>query len=60
MDKKTSKNFIDLFCGAGGLSVGFENAGFKIAMANDIDDASIKTFRKNHPLVPFSAILVNS
>lgn len=40
---------IDLFCGPGGLSLGFEKAGFEIGLANDIDDASIKTFRKNHP-----------
>jgi len=49
MSVKPSKKIIDLFCGPGGLSLGFENAGFNIALANDFDDSSIKTFRKNHP-----------
>lgn len=40
---------IDLFCGPGGLSLGFERAGFEVVMANDIDEASIKTFKKNRP-----------
>ena len=48
MIKKDKKNIIDLFCGAGGLSLGFEKAGFNIVLANDIDESSIKTFRKNH------------
>lgn len=42
---------IDLFCGAGGLSLGFENAGFDILYANDIDKHSVSTYRKNRPSV---------
>lgn len=41
--------FIDLFCGAGGLSVGFERAGFKCIFANDIEKDFVETFRANHP-----------
>ncbi|GAB6059729.1 DNA cytosine methyltransferase [Desulfonatronum parangueonense] len=41
--------FVDLFCGAGGLSVGFEKAGFKPIFALDNDPAAIETFRFNHP-----------
>jgi DNA (cytosine-5)-methyltransferase 1 len=52
MKKNPSKKVIDLFCGPGGLSLGFENAGFEIAYANDIDESSIKTFRSNHPNIP--------
>lgn len=38
---------IDCFCGAGGLSLGFENAGFEVEYAFDIDEAAIKTYKKN-------------
>ncbi len=38
---------IDCFCGAGGLSLGFEQAGFKVEYAFDIDEASIETYKKN-------------
>ena len=43
---------IDLFCGAGGLSLGFVQAGFKIALANDIEECCIDTYSHNHPEVP--------
>lgn len=39
---------IDLFCGAGGLSKGFEEAGFKIEMAIDMWEDAIKTYNYNH------------
>ena len=39
---------IDLFCGAGGLSKGFEMAGFKILAGLDHDKWSIETFKNNH------------
>ena len=38
---------LDCFCGAGGLSIGFEAAGFDVVYAFDIDEASIKTYRHN-------------
>lgn len=38
---------IDLFCGCGGLSLGFEKAGFSIAAALDSDPQSIKTYEDN-------------
>lgn len=41
-------NVIDLFCGCGGLSYGFEQAGFNILLGIDNDDASLKTFEMNH------------
>lgn len=39
---------IDLFCGAGGFSNGFENAGIDIRLGIDVDDDALKTFRYNH------------
>ena len=38
---------LDCFCGAGGLSIGFEKAGFDVIYAFDIDEASIKTYTHN-------------
>jgi DNA (cytosine-5)-methyltransferase 1 len=45
---KTQFNVIDLFCGAGGLSYGFEMAGFNILLGIDNDQMALKTFEKNH------------
>lgn len=44
----SSKNVIDLFCGCGGFSKGFENAGFDVAMALDSWNDAIVTFNENH------------
>lgn len=49
---------IDLFCGAGGLSLGFIQNGFEISLANDIDDSCIKTYIHNHPSVPIENIIL--
>src|SRR4051794_33013934 len=34
---------LDLFCGAGGLSLGLENAGFRVLAGADLDAASVAT-----------------
>lgn len=39
---------IDLFCGAGGLSEGFRQAGFHILAGNDIDPFAAETFSASH------------
>ncbi|MFD1433968.1 DNA cytosine methyltransferase [Kroppenstedtia eburnea] len=44
---------IDLFAGAGGLSVGLSQAGMKILAANDFDEYAAKTYKYNHPDVSF-------
>ena len=38
---------IDLFCGAGGLSLGFEKAGFESILAIDFWDPAIETYNNN-------------
>lgn len=40
---------ISLFSGAGGMDVGFEEAGVSIILANDIDKTAARTFTSNHP-----------
>lgn len=41
-------NTIDLFCGCGGLSYGFQQAGFKILLGIDNDKKALETFERNH------------
>jgi DNA (cytosine-5)-methyltransferase 1 len=36
-----------LFCGAGGLDLGFERAGFKVLLAIDKDDIAVSTYNSN-------------
>ena len=48
---------VDLFCGAGGLSLGFTQAGFQISLACDLDAVACDTFRLNHPDVEHSRII---
>lgn len=43
------KSVIDLFCGAGGMSLGFRAAGFSIEAAADLDVPAIDTYRRNFP-----------
>ncbi|NUM35194.1 MAG: DNA (cytosine-5-)-methyltransferase [Candidatus Brocadiae bacterium] len=42
-------NFIGLFSGAGGLDLGFENAGFHHTLSMDIDPWSVHTLSDNRP-----------
>ena len=41
-------NVIDLFCGCGGLSYGFEQAGYNILLGIDNDEKALETFELNH------------
>lgn len=45
---KNNYNLIDLFSGAGGLSYGFELAGFNVLLGIDNDETALKTFETNH------------
>lgn len=42
-------NVIDLYAGAGGLSLGASRAGFKVAVAIEIDKHAIETHQRNFP-----------
>ena len=52
MDKKKFR-VIDLFAGCGGLSLGFQNAGFNIVAAFDNWDEAIDIYKRNfnHPII---------
>lgn len=47
-DESKENGIIDLFCGCGGLSKGFEMAGYEVLAAIDMWDDAIKTFNHNH------------
>ncbi len=44
----SDERVVDLFCGAGGLSLGFQGAGFPVAAAVDAWPAALATYRANH------------
>lgn len=45
---KTSYNVIDLFCGCGGFSLGFERAGFNVLLGIDVWKDALSTYTFNH------------
>ena len=47
--RQFSYDFIDLFCGAGGLSVGLEHEGFRPVAAVDNNKPAITTYKFNRP-----------
>ena len=49
-EKAPSKlKVVDLFCGAGGMSLGFLEAGFDIVLAIDKWNAAVETYGRNNP-----------
>ena len=48
-NQTTNKYYVlDLFCGCGGLSLGFEQAGFEILLGIDNWNQALNTFQSNH------------
>ena len=56
MKIKNNYTYIDLFAGAGGLTIGFGNKGFHLELANDIAEPALDTLKHNlkntHPDTP--------
>ena len=48
---------VDLFCGAGGFSEGFNREGFRTVLAVDCEPSACDTFRMNHPSMPEGNVL---
>lgn len=55
---RDSLKMIDLFCGAGGLSLGFTQEGFVTSLANDIQECCVDTYAHNHPETPRDHIVL--
>jgi len=49
---KQNPTVVDLFCGPGGMTLGFEKAGFIPLFVLDSDRHAISTFKFNHPYMP--------
>lgn len=58
IDNSNSMKMVDLFCGAGGLSLGFTQEGFVSVLANDIQECCVDTYSHNHPETPYTNILL--
>lgn len=54
---KNSPKFADFFAGAGGLSCGFSQAGFRVCFANDNEEVCVRTYRYNHPELPANKVV---
>lgn len=49
--------FADFFAGAGGLSCGFTQAGFRVCFANDFEEVCVRTYKYNHPELPSNQVV---
>lgn len=55
---KDSLKMVDMFCGSGGLSLGFTQEGFVTSLANDIMECCVDTYAHNHPETPRNRIIL--
>ncbi len=56
-EQSNKPKIIDLFCGAGGFSLGFVKEGYKIELANDIEKVALETYKFNHPEINTNKII---
>ncbi|GGJ71308.1 hypothetical protein GCM10008939_14610 [Deinococcus aquiradiocola] len=56
-EEREHLSLVDMFCGAGGLSEGFRQAGYRTVLAVDADEHAMRTYRLNHPEVDEAAML---
>ena len=54
---RLNNTIVDLFCGAGGLSLGFTQEGFSVVLANDVEECCVETYAHNHPEIPRKRIV---
>lgn len=57
---RESLKMADMFCGAGGLSLGFSQEGFIPVLANDNQECCVNTYAHNHPEVPRNRIILGN
>ncbi len=57
LNDKKSPTVVDFFCGAGGMSLGFHQNGYRIVLANDIEKVCTETYSFNHYEIPKNRIL---
>ena len=57
---KEKPKILSLFSGAGGLDLGFRNAGFDIVTSNEIDSDTFETYEYNFPKTNISGPIVNN
>lgn len=56
-ENSSRPTMVDLFSGAGGLSEGFRQAGFRTILAVDSNRTALQTYRLNHPEVPDDRVI---
>jgi DNA (cytosine-5)-methyltransferase 1 len=49
----TARSAVDLFSGAGGVTLGLINAGFDVRLCSDVSESCEATHRRNFPEIPF-------
>lgn len=51
---------VSFFAGCGGLDLGFEQAGFRVVWANELEPSVHATYEKNHPNTILCKVIVIS
>lgn len=53
LQEPSRDGFVDLFCGAGGFTIGLAKAGFQPLLGVDLNPNVASTHRQNYPGIPF-------